>query len=180
MRDRHMRLAMAFVVAAVSAGALAVGAAADRSDGGGKRLRIVFEEARLSTQEGAGMRQTILNGTGTFKGFGAATEVVAVSIDLTATPCGTGSSTSTILRRIVVPEGTLVLKTPAHRCPTGGGAILATGEYVVDGTSSTGIFAGARGRGSDTVEIPPPTVGPPVATITGRLDLAGRDDEDDD
>jgi hypothetical protein len=72
-----------------------------------------------------GIRQVISSGIGTFEGFGAATEIGAVSIDLTVTPCGPGSSTSTIMRRIVVPNGTLVLKTPtpgaagAKRCKSG-------------------------------------------------------------
>lgn len=126
-----------------------------------------------------GIRQVITSGTGILEGFGAATELAAISQDHTLTPCGTGSSSSTILRRIVVPEGTLVLKTLAHRCPAGGGAIVATGEYQVDGDSSTGVFAGARGKGSETVRIDPPPSGAITATISGKLKLAGEEDEDD-
>ena len=76
---------VATVIAAVAAGALAVGAAADRSSTEGNRLQITFTETRLSIQEppGLGMRQTILSGTGTFEGFGPATELVGVTIDLT-------------------------------------------------------------------------------------------------
>ncbi len=176
---KRLRQAVVAMVVVVAAGVLAVGAAADRSHNHGKRLQITFEETRLSIQEppGLGMRQTILSGTGTFAGFGAATELAAVSIDLSVTPCGAGSSTSTILRRVVVPQGVLVLKSLAHRCPAPFG-ISVIGRYVVDGDASTGIFAGARGRGSDTVEAPPPP-GAPVVTISGKLHLAKQGDDDD-
>jgi hypothetical protein len=91
-------------------------------------------------------------------------------MDVAVTPCGPGSSTSTIMRRIVVSAGTLVLKTLAHRCPTATG-LLATGEYQVDGASSTGVFAGASGRGSEKVEIPPAPAAS-IVTISGTLHLA--------
>ena len=169
-----MRHAVAASVLLVIAGALAVGAAADPPGGDGNRLNIAFEETRLSINEppGLGMRQSILSGTGTFEGFGAATELVAVSIDLSVTPCGAGSSTSTILRRVVVPQGVLVLKSLAHRCP-GPYGINVSGRYEVDGDASTGIFAGARGHGADTVESRPPPAAPAV-TISGKLKLAGE------
>ena len=99
-----------------------------------------------------------------------------VTIDLSVTPCGSGSSTSTILRRVVVPQGVLVLKSLAHRCPAPFG-INVSGRYEVDGDASTGIFASARGRGSDSVETgPPPTV--PIVTISGKLHLAQGEDGD--
>lgn len=126
---------------------------------------------------GLGMRQVIASGTGTFEGFGAATELVAVSQDHAITPCGPGSSTSTILRRIVVPEGILVVKSLAHRCPAPFG-ILATGRYEIDGAASTGVFAGARGRGRDIGEIEPPPTGRVVVTLTGKLHLAKQGDDD--
>ena len=170
---KGIRHAVAASVIVVVAGVLAVGAAADGARSHGNRLQITFEETRLSIQEppGLGMRQTILSGTGTFEGFGSATELVGVTIDLSVTPCGAGSSTSTILRRVVVPEGVLVLKSLAHRCPAEFG-IRVIGRYEVDGDASTGIFAGARGHGSDTLEIGPPPDGPTV-TISGKLNLAG-------
>jgi hypothetical protein len=165
-------LALALVVAV---GSFSASAGTNRSAHGphGKRLKIVFDETRLSIHEppGLGMRQVIASGVGTFEGFGPATEIVAVSQDLTVAPCGVGSNTSTILRRIVVPQGTLVVKSLAHRCPAPFG-ILATGRYEIDGASSTGIFAGARGRGSDIIEIEPPPNGPATATLTGKLRLA--------
>lgn len=175
---KGLRHVVAASVMVVAAGALAVGAAADRTDTHGNRLGITFVETRLAIQEppGLGMRQSILSGTGTFEGFGAATELVAVSIDLSATPCGAGSSTSTILRRVVVPQGVLVLKSLAHRCPAEFG-IKVIGEYEVDGDASTGIFAGARGRGTDIVEATGPPPAGPVVTISGKLHLAGEADD---
>ena len=178
-RKRHggsapLRLALVGAVAVVAAGTVALGAAADRSSAThAKRLKITFQETRLSIQEppGLGMRQTLLSGTGTFEGFGPATELVGVTIDLTVTPCGAGSSTSTILRRVVVPEGVLVLKSLAHRCPAEFG-IRVIGRYEVDGDASTGIFAGARGRGVDTLEVPGPPPAGPIVTISGKLRLA--------
>ena len=170
-----LRIALiGLVAAAVSGGVVGAAAQPDHDN----RLKATFAETRLAVQDRTadlGIRQVINRGIGTVEGFGAATEISAVSIDLAATPCGPGSSTSTILRRIVVPEGTLVLKTLAHRCPTPTG-ILATGEYQVDGASSTGVFAGAWGRGSEKVDVAPPPSGAIVVTIFGELHLAETGD----
>jgi hypothetical protein len=175
-RRAVLRISLIGVAAVVLSGAI-VGAASDTSNDG-NRLQATFTETRLAVQDRTadlGIRQVILSGTGTVDGFGAATEINAVSFDVMVTPCGPGSSTSTILRRIVVAEGTLVLKTLAHRCPTPTG-ILATGEYQVDGASSTGVFAGAWGRGSEKVDVAPPPSGAIVVTISGRLHLAESGD----
>jgi hypothetical protein len=135
------------------------------------RIGAVFTETRLDILDrpDLGIRQVINQGSGTFDGFGTATEIVAVSQDRTVTPCGPGSDTSTIMRRIVVPEGVLVLKTLAHRCPTASG-LVAIGQFEVDGVSSTGVFAGAWGSGTDTVQIGT-TV---TTTISGKLHLVQR------
>ena len=135
------------------------------------RIGAVFTETRLDILDrpDLGIRQVINQGVGTLDGFGAATEIAAVSQDHTVTPCGPGSSTSTVMRRIVVPEGTLMLKTLAHRCPTDFG-IAVIGQFEVDGVASTGVFAGAWGSGSDTVQ-----VGTVVTTtISGKLHLVRR------
>lgn len=176
-----LRLAVAGAVVGAMASAMAVGAAAERSPNHANRLEMTFEETRVAILDRAadlGIRQVITSGTGTFEGFGSATEIAAISQDHAVTPCGPGSSTSTILRRIVVPQGTLVLKTLAHRCPSPIG-ITAVGTYEVDGASSTGVFAGARGRGRDTTEIEPPPSGRVVATISGKLRLAQRGEEEE-
>jgi hypothetical protein len=80
--------------------------------------------------------------------------------------CGTNAAT----RRIVLDRGVLVLRGVAIRCPTESGPDI-TGTYEVDGLSSTGIFAGARGTGSDTVDTRSHT-----STLSGKLKLAGSDD----
>jgi hypothetical protein len=170
-----LRISLIGVATVLVSGGI-VGAAAEPDRG--NRLEATFTETRLAVQDRAadlGIRQVISRGIGTVDGFGAATEISAVSIDLAATPCGPGSSTSTILRRIVVSEGTLVLKTLAHRCPIPTG-ILATGEYQVDGASSTGVFAGAWGRGGEKVDVAPPPSGAIMVTISGKLHLAETGD----
>jgi hypothetical protein len=57
--------------------------------------------------------------------------------------------------------------------------VASDGRYVVDGDASTGIFAGARGRGADTVEaLGPPPAGRVIVTISGKLHLAEQGDDD--
>jgi hypothetical protein len=160
------------LVTAAVATTVVAGSASSAPSSDGNRLEITFTETRLAIQEppGLGMRQSILSGTGTFEGFGAATELVGVTIDLSVAPCGAGSNTSTILRRVVAPQGVLVLKSLAHRCP-GPLGINVRGRYEVDGDASTGVFAGASGRGTDTVEPQPPPAAP-IVTLSGKLYLA--------
>jgi hypothetical protein len=167
-----LRVALAGVTAAALASGIAVGAAVEQPPNHANRLEATFEETRLAVTDRADLeiRQVITFGTGTLAGFGAATEIAAVSQDRTVSPCGPGSDTSPVMRRIVVPEGTLILKTLAHRCPTPSG-LIALGEYEVDGAASTGVFANAWGQGSDTVEIEPPPSGAIIATISGKLHL---------
>jgi hypothetical protein len=169
-----LRFSLIGITAVVVAGGI-VGAAAEPDHG--SRLEATFTETRLAVQDRTadlGIRQVIARGTGTVEGFGAAIEIAAVSIDTAVTPCGPGSSTSTIMRRIVVAQGTLVLKTLAHRCPAPVG-LVATGEYWVDGAASTGVFAGAWGMGNETDRIPPPP-GSPIVTLSGKLHLAQSGD----
>ena len=51
-----------------------------------------------------------------------------------------------------------------------------SGDYQVDGASSTGVFAGASGSGSETVDVQPPPTGAVTATLSGKLHLAQSDD----
>jgi len=60
----------------------------------------------------------------------------------------------------------LVLRELVHICPSASGP-LGTGTWKVDGASSSGIFAGARGSGDVTIVIPTST-----ATLSGKLKLA--------
>jgi hypothetical protein len=168
-----LRSALVGVATAVLASGIAIGATAGSPPNHANRLEATFAETRVAVQDRTadlGIRQTISSGTGTLEGFGAATEIAAISRDVSSTPCGPGSSSTTILRRIVVPEGTLVVKTLGRQCPAPGGQ-LATGEYQVDGASSTGVFAGAWGDGIESTQVGPPPSGAITATYSGKLHL---------
>jgi hypothetical protein len=67
----------------------------------------------------------------------------------------------------VLGDGVLVLRELVHICPTDSGP-RGTGRWEVDGASSTGIFAGARGNGDVAIVVPSSAV-----TLSGRLNLAG-------
>jgi hypothetical protein len=134
------------------------------------RLDASFTESAASITNriaDLGTFQLINTGSGTVEGFGAATVVVGITQDRSVTPCGPGSWTNAATRRIVLQEGVLVLRELAIRCPTDSGPDV-TGTYEVDGLSSTGIFAGARGSGEDTVNTVTHT-----STLSGKLKLAG-------
>jgi hypothetical protein len=137
------------------------------------QLEASFSESAVSITNriaDLGTFQLINTGSGTVEGFGAATVVVGITQDRSVTPCGPGSWTNAATRRIVVDEGILVLREVSIRCPTASGPDI-TGTYEVDGLSSTGIFAGARGTGDDAVNTVTHT-----STISGKLKLAGSDE----
>jgi hypothetical protein len=134
------------------------------------RLEASFTESNASITNriaDLGTFQLINTGSGTVEGFGAATIVVGITQDRSVTPCGPGSWTNAATRRIVLQDGVLVLRELAIRCPTDSGPDII-GTYEVDGLSSTGIFAGARGSGEDTVNTVTHT-----STLSGKLKLAG-------
>jgi hypothetical protein len=134
------------------------------------RLKASFTETAGSvTNRIADLKtfQLINTGSGTVEGFGVATVVVGITQDRSVTPCGPGSWTNAATRRIVVDEGVLILRELSIACPTSSGPVI-TGTYEVDGPSSTGIFAGARGPGDFTVDVATAT-----ATLSGKLKLAG-------
>ena len=134
------------------------------------RLEASFTESAASITNriaDLGTFQLINTGSGTVEGYGAATVVVGITQDRSVTPCGLGSWTNAATRRIVLREGVLVLRELAIRCPTDSGPDI-TGTYEVDGLSSTGIFAGARGSGENTANTVTHT-----STLSGKLKLAG-------
>jgi hypothetical protein len=162
-------LVMALIALASGLGLhAATGASSDAN-----RLEANFSESAASiTNRIADLKtfQLINTGSGTVEGFGAATVVVGITQDRSVTPCGPGSWTNAATRRIVVDAGVLVLRELSiGPCPTASGPVI-TGTYEVDGLSSTGIFAGARGTGYDTVDIVTHT-----STLSGKLKLAGSD-----
>jgi hypothetical protein len=145
-------------------------AQADEPPNHANRLDATFTETNVSITNRVadlGVFQLINTGTGTVEGLGSATLMLSATQDRSVHPCGPNSSTNAAIRRIVLADGVLVLRELAHVCPTPAGP-LGTGTWEVDGASSTGIFAGARGSGEVTIVIPTNT-----ATISGKLNLAG-------
>ena len=138
------------------------------------RLDASFTEAAASVTNRIGDLQTfqlINTGSGTVSGFGTATVVVGITQDRSVTPCGPGSWTNAATRRIVLDEGVLIVREASVACPSAAGPVI-NGKYEIDGQSSTGMFAGARGSGDLTVNVSSAT-----ATISGKLKLAGSSDD---
>lgn len=129
----------------------AAGPPAASTDGNG-RLQATFTDSVVSVTPGLGMVELIVSGIGTAQGFGAATDVVGVVEDHTASPCGPGGASNSAQARIVMAGGVLELHEAAMQCVTASGTQV-TGTYRVDGQASTGIFAGARGAGHVTVDV---------------------------
>jgi hypothetical protein len=173
MKKNALRLALVAVALITLAGALALHAAAGPPNEA-NRLQASFSESAVSITNRIADLQTlqlINTGSGTVEGFGAATVVVGVTQDRGVTPCGPGSWTNAATRRIVVDAGALVLRELTIRCPTPSGPDIG-GTYEVDGLSSSGIFADARGSGVITADTTTHT-----STLSGKLKLAGRTDD---
>jgi hypothetical protein len=153
------------------ASGLALHAAAGPSNDANRLVASFSESAASITNRIADLQtfQLINTGSGTVEGFGAATVVVGITQDRSVAPCGPGSWTNAATRRIVLHEGVLFLRELSIACQTASGPVI-TGTYKVDGLSSTGIFAGARGSGHLTVNVSTST-----ATLSGELKLAGSD-----
>jgi hypothetical protein len=119
------------------------------------RLEATFDETNMSVTNriaDLGVFQLINTGTGTVEGLGHATVTVSVTQDRNAHPCGPGSWTNAGIRRIGLEGGVLVIRELSYVCQTDSGPI-GTGSWEVDGPSSSGIFAGARGSGTDRIDI---------------------------
>lgn len=158
----RLTFAATFVAAALAATS-ALGAPAEA-----RKLRASFHEsavAPVACDDARGICQAILTGTGRVTGFGAATEVTGLTEDRGVSPCGAASDSEAYTRRIAVAGSILALRASGVKCPlTEGFEVRA--RFVVDGRSSTGRFAGARGSGTDTVELPAGEV-----RIRGRIRL---------
>jgi len=116
------------------------------------RLEATFTNSDVSVTPGLGMTELLLTGIGTVEGLGAATEVVGVILDTAVSPCGPGGASDSAQRRIVMTGGVLALHEAGMTCITASGP-QAHATYRVDGRASTGIFAGARGTGTVTVDV---------------------------
>ena len=172
MMPKPTRLMLLVVgVAAVTSSIALHSAAGAPSEG--NSFEATFVESRASTTDRVadlGVFQFVNTGAGTVEGYGAATVVLAMSQDRTVQPCGAGSWTNAGIRRIVLDGGVLVLRALAFVCQTSAGP-HAEGTWTVDGSSSTGVFADARGSGEESVDIPTRT-----ATLSGKLKLRGESD----
>jgi hypothetical protein len=167
-RKRGIALCVLFAIAVV--GGVVSAARADEPPNHANRLEATFTETNVSVTNriaDLGVFQLINTGTGTVEGLGSATLMLSATQDRSVHPCGAGSWTNAAVRRIVLGDGVLVVRELVHICPTESGP-RGTGTWEVDGASSTGIFAGARGSGDVTIVIPTST-----ATLSGRLNLAG-------
>lgn len=136
------------------------------------RLEATFAESNASVTNriaDLGVFQLVNTGTGAVEGLGDATVMLSATQDRSVQPCGPGSWTNAAIRRITLDGGVLVLRELVHICQTRSGPV-GTGSWEVDGASSTGIFAGARGTGEVTIVIASRT-----ATLSGKLNLAGSD-----
>lgn len=137
------------------------------------RLQATFHETNASVTNriaDLGVFQLINTGTGSVDGFGAATMTISVTQDRSVHPCGPGSWTNAAVRRITVDAGVLVIRELAYVCQTASGPV-ASATWNVDGASSTGVFAGARGSGDESVDLTTAT-----STLSGTLKLAGSND----
>ncbi len=166
-----IRLAILVAAVAATTSAVALHTAAG-APSGAKDFRATFTETNASMTNRVadlGIVQLINTASGTVNGYGSATAVLAMSQDRTVEPCGPGSWTNAGTRRIVLGTGVLVLREVAEVCETEIG-LVARGTWTVDGASSTGMFAGARGSGRDAVYLPAR-----LSTLTGKLTLRNGD-----
>jgi hypothetical protein len=165
---KMIRLAVLAGALAAVASVLAIAVRAEPANHA-NRLEATFTETAQSITNriaDLGTFQLINTGNGTVEGFGNATEVVGITQDRSVSPCGAGSWTNAATRRIVLDQGVLELRELSTACPSPTGTEI-TGTYEVDGLSSTGAFAGARGSGDVTVDTATHT-----ATLSGKLILA--------
>ena len=101
------------------------------------------------------------HGTGTLTPYGAVTFTTVVTADTNQPPCGAGSQwVNRIIRTITTSKGELVLHEAGLLCPQPNVGPQVKAVWAADGADSTGIFAGARGHGSDTAYPAQNTAGP--------------------
>jgi hypothetical protein len=163
-----VRVGLLLAVLALTGGFLLHAANAAAADG--NRFEATFLESTTSVTNriaDLGTFQLINTGSGTVEGYGAASMVISVTQDRSVQPCGPGSWTNAGIRRIVLPDGVLVIRSVAYVCQSASGPV-ATETWTVDGPSSTGVFAGATGSGEGTVELALAR-----STLSGKLKLAG-------
>ena len=160
---------VALAAAAMGATQLAAGATPPRT------VRVSAQLKVASTVNGLGGAPqscsagicTIENrGTGRMTHFGNVTFASVITADDNQPPCGTNSQwVNRIVRTIHTTKGILVLHEAGLQCPQPGVGPRVEAVWTVDGTESTGIFAGSSGRGTD-LAYPTHDTAAPSGTIT--------------
>jgi hypothetical protein len=106
------------------------------------------------------------SGTGRMTPFGRVTFTTAITADGNLPPCGASSQwVNQIIRTIHTNKGVLVLHEAGLQCPEPGVGPRVDAVWAVDGAHSTGIFAGAQGRGND-IAYPTHDTAAPQGTVT--------------
>jgi hypothetical protein len=106
------------------------------------------------------------SGSGRMTPFGRVTFTTAITADGNQSPCGPGSQwVNRIIRTVHANQGVLVLHEAGLQCPEARVGPRVDAVWSVDGADSTGIFAGAEGRGDDTA-YPTQDTAAPHGTIT--------------
>jgi hypothetical protein len=141
-------------VSALAATQLAAGATPART------VRVSAQLKVASTVNGlggapqscsAGICKIENRGTGRMTHFGNVSFTSVITADDNQPPCGTNSQwVNRIVRTIHTSQGILALHEAGLQCPQPGVGPRVDAVWSVDGTDSTGIFAGAQGRGYDT------------------------------
>ena len=108
------------------------------------------------------------HGAGTLAPYGTVAFTTVITADGNQPPCGTGSQwVNRIIRTITTSKGQLVLHEAGLQCPQPPLGAQVKAVWAADGADSTGIFAGARGQGSDTA-YPQKDTAAPRGTLTLR------------
>ncbi len=106
------------------------------------------------------------HGTGTLAPYGKVTFTTVITADGNQPPCGATSQwVNRIIRTITTGKGKLVLHEAGLQCPQPVVGPQVEAVWAADGTHSTGIFASARGQGSDTA-YPALNTDAPQGTLT--------------
>jgi len=157
---------VALIAAAFAGTQIAAGATHPRAVHVSAQLNVTISPPPVCQ---AGICTINNSGTGRLAPFGRVTFTTAITADGNQTPCGTGSQwVNRIIRTVHTSNGTLVLHEAGLQCPLPGIGPRVDAVWTVDGADSTGIFAGARGRGYDTAYPVQDTAAPRGTISLGR------------
>ena len=168
---RHPRILLAAIPLAGLALAAIPAAAATGTPAGAGMHTVQISAALTVTYTAppactAGVCVIHNHGTGTLAPYGAVTFTTVITADGNQPPCGATSQwVNRIIRTITTRQGTLVLHEAGLQCPLPGAGPQVKAAWAAYGAGSTGIFAAARGQGSDTA-YPARNTAAPQGTLT--------------